>query len=114
ARIANREAGKQKCMCIERDTTDFQPGQRDSVTSQSEQSQNKTRCKKEPTRATDEKEAESTPAITNGSQVRHLRPASIGMQGDWNLSDARSMQTGFDDHLRSEFHSFALKIQSIV
>src|SRR6266480_369583 len=101
-------------MHIECHTGDLQPRQRHGLSRHSKESENKARDEKEPSRTEYEKKAQGSPAITNSPQMRCVRPASIGMESNGDFGNPRPVQTRLKDHFRGEFHSFALKFQSIV
>ena len=85
-------------------------GQQRGGEDKSHQKRGQSRVEEEPARAVEQQEAEMTPAVSPGAQMRRAR-AAVGRESGGHLGHAQPGQRAFDHHLGCKLHSRGAQIQ---
>src|SRR5438874_963182 len=98
-------------MSIECDPPDRRTRQGQGVPDEPEAHQDESWYQEELSRAVQEKESKSPPAITKRLEMRRVCATAIRMECDRHLRDARLDETRLDHHFRCELHPRAPLIE---
>ena len=86
-------------------------GQKPEREDEAERKTNDAGIKEEPARTVEQQEAEVTPAVAPGAQMRRAA-AAVGRERGRNLGDAKIGERGFDDHLAGKLHAGGAQIEA--